>query len=60
MRRKKIRKRIRNRFKQRGRDLPCVYHNKVYLGKRPKQYGSGAISRTLEYILETVGDVIGI
>ena len=59
MRRKKIRKSIRNIFKKRGRGLPHVYHYKVYLGKRPKQYGSGAISRTLGCILETVGDVIG-
>ena len=60
MQRKKFRKRIRNRFKQRGRGLPYVYLNKVYLGKRPKQYDSGAISRTLGRILETVGDIIGI
>ena len=58
MRRKKIHKRIRNRFKKSDRGLPCVYRNKVYLGKRPKQYGSGSISRTLRRILETAADVI--
>ena len=43
---------------ERGRGLPYIYQNKVYLGKRPKQTGAGVVSKTLGHILATVGDVI--
>ena len=45
---------------ERGRGLPYIYQNKVYLGKRPKQTGAGVVSKTLGHILATVGDVIGL
>ena len=55
------RKRYRRRtIRKRGRGLPYIYRNKIYLEKRPKQTGSGVVSRTLGDILETVGDVIGL
>ena len=46
--------------KKRGRALPYIYQNKLYLGERPKQTGAGVVSKTLGRILETVGDVIGL
>ena len=53
------RKRYRRRSK-RGRGIPYVYQNRVYLGKKPKQVGGGAVSKTLGRILETVGTIIGL
>ena len=53
------RKRYRRRSK-RGRGIPYVYQNRVYLGKKPKQVGRGAVSKTLGHILETVGTIIGL
>ena len=47
-------------FKKRGRDIPYIYQNRVYLGKKPKQIGGGAVSKPLGHILETVGDIIGL
>ena len=53
------RKRYRRRSK-RGRGIPYVYQNRVYLGKKPKQVGRGAVSKTLGRILETVRTIIGL
>ena len=47
------------RRKKRGKGLPYIYKNKVYLGKRP-QTGTGAVSRVIARLLENVGDVIGL
>ena len=57
MRRRKYYK-IRRRRKKRGKGLPYIFKNKVYLGKRP-QTGTGAVSRVIARLLENVGDVIG-
>ena len=54
------RRSLKRRAFKRGRGLPYIYRNKVYLGKRPKQQGAGVVSRTLGRILETVRDVTGI
>ena len=53
---KKNRKR---RRRVRGRGIPYIFKNKVYLGKIP-QKGSGALSRVLAKLLENVGSVVGI
>ena len=47
------------RRKKRGKGLPYIYKNKVYLGKRP-QTGTGVVSRVIARLLENVGDVIGL
>ena len=57
MRRRKYYK-IRRR-KKRGKGLPYIYKNKVYLGKIP-QTGTGAVSRVIARLLENVEDAIGI
>ena len=41
----------------RGKGLPYVYNNKVYLGKKP-QIGSGAISKVLSRLIPIVGPVV--
>ena len=52
-------KKYRNRrSKKRGRGIPCIYQNRVYLGKNKK--GAGIVSKTLARILQGVGDVIGL
>ena len=56
MRRRKYYK-IRRR-KKRGKGLPYIFKNKVYLGKRP-QTGTGAVSRVIavyQKTLETLPD----
>ena len=55
-RRRRIR---RSRLRKRGRGIPFIFKNKVYLGKRP-QKGSGAISKIVARVLENVGNVIEI
>ena len=45
--------------KKRGRGLPYIYKNRVYLGKIP-QTGTGAVSRVITRLLENVEDVIGL
>ena len=45
--------------KQRGKGLPYIYKNKVYLGIRP-QTGTGVVSRVIALLLENFGDVIGL
>ena len=57
MRRRKYYKKRRGR--KRGREIPNIYKNKVYLGKRP-QAGTGAVSKLIAHLLENVGDVIGL
>ena len=42
---------------KRGRGIPYIYKNTVYLGKR-SQTGTGAVSKILARLLENVGDVI--
>ena len=62
MRRRSRRRRRRRRIgrrRVRGRRIPYLFKNKVYLGKRP-QKGSGALSRVLAKLLENVGSVLGI
>ena len=56
--RRRRRRRIRTR-RVRGRGIPYIFKNKVYLGKRP-QKGSGALSRVLAKLLENVGSVVRI
>ena len=41
----------------RGKGLPYVYNNKVYLGKKP-QKGSGAISKILSRLIPIVRPVV--
>ena len=41
----------------RGKGLPYVYNNKVYLGKKP-QKGSGAISKILSNLIPIVGQAV--
>ena len=56
-RRKYYRKNRRGRKK--GRGLPYIYNNKIYLVKRP-QIGTGAVSGVLAHLLQNVGDIIGL
>ena len=58
MRRKRFLWKRRGRTK-RGRGIPYIYKNRIYLGKIP-QTGSGANSRVIARLLENVGDVIGL
>ena len=57
MRRRRYYKKKRGR--KRGRGIPYIYKNRVYLGKRP-QTGTGAVSKIIARLLENVGDVIGL
>ena len=41
----------------RGKGLPYIYNNKVYLGKKP-QKGSEAISKILSSLIPIVGQVV--
>ena len=50
-------KRYRRRSK-RGKGIPYVYQNRVDLGKKTTQVGRGAVSKTIDCILETVGTII--
>ena len=50
---------IRRRRKKRGKGLPYIFKNKVYLGKRP-QTGTGAVFWVIARLLENVGNVIGL
>ena len=52
MRRRRYCKRKR-RGRKRGRGIPYIYKNWVYLGKRP-QAGSGIVSKTLTALLQNV------
>ena len=58
MRRRKYYRKNR-RSRKRGRGLPYIYNNRIYLGKRP-QTGTGAVSRILAHLLQNVGDIIGL
>ena len=58
MRRRKYYRKNR-RVRKRGRGLPYIYNNRIYLGKRP-QTGTGAVSRILAHLLQNVGDIIGL
>ena len=49
----------RRRTTKRGRGIPYIYKNRIYLGKRP-QTGFGAVSRVTARLLENVGNVIGL
>ena len=44
---------------KRGRGIPYIYNNRIYLGKRP-QNSTGVVSRVIAHLLENVGDVIGL
>ena len=57
MRRRRYYKKKRGR--KRGRGIPYIYKNRVYLGKR-SQTGTGAVSKIIARLLESVGDVIGL
>ena len=58
MRQKRFPRRRRG-TKKRGRGIPYIYKNRIYLGKRP-QTGSCAVSRVIARLLENVRDVIGV
>ena len=58
MRRKRFLRKRRGRT-ERGRGIPYIYKNRIYLGKRP-QTASDANSRVIVRLLENVGDVIGL
>ena len=45
------------RGRTRGKGLPYIYNNKVYLGKKP-QKGSEAISKILSSLILIVGQVV--
>ena len=45
------------RGRTRGKGLPYIYNNKVYLGKKP-QKGSEAISKILSSLIPIVGQVV--
>ena len=47
------------RGRKKGRGIPCIYKNRVYLGER-LQTGIGAVSKIIACLLENVGDVIGL
>ena len=49
--------RKRRRTTKRGRGIPYIYKNRIYLEKRSPT-GSGAVSRVIARLLENVGDVI--
>ena len=53
------RRRFKIKRKKRGRGIPYIYKNRVYLGKRP-QTGSGAVSWVLARLLENVWNVFGV
>ena len=57
MRRRRYYKR--RKGKKRGRGIPYIYKNRIYLGKKP-QTGTGEVSRVIASLLENVGDVIGL
>ena len=52
-------RRRRSYRRKRGRGLPYVYRNKVYLGKR-SQIGSGILTNLLPKILVGAGNVVGV
>ena len=52
------RRRIERR-RVRGRGIPYIFENKVYLGKRP-QKSSGALSRVVAELLKNIGSIIRI
>ena len=52
-------RRRRSNRRKRGRGLPYVYRNKVYLGKR-SQKGSGILTNLLAKILVGAGNVVGV
>ena len=58
MRRREYHK-IRRRRKKRGKAVPYIFKNKVYLVKIT-QIGTAAVSRVIAHLLENVGDVIGL
>ena len=45
--------------RKRGRGIPYIYKNKVYIVKRPET-GTGGVSKIITRMLENVGDVIGL
>ena len=55
-----MKKVLQNKKKEkRGKGLPYIFKNKVYLGKIP-QTGTGVVSRVIPRLLANVGDVIGL
>ena len=55
-RRKQTKKR---KVKKRGREIPYIYKNRIYFGKKP-QTGTGVVSKVVVRLLESVGDAIGV
>ena len=51
--------RKKRKSRKRGRGIPYIYKNKLYLGKKP-QTGSGVVSKVLASLLQNVGNVIGL
>ena len=46
-------------MKKRGREIPYIYKNRIYFGKKP-QTGTGVVSKVVVRLLESVGDAIGV
>ena len=51
--------RKKRKSRKRGRGIPYIYKNKLYLGKKP-QTGSGVVSKVLASLLQNIGNVIGL
>ena len=51
--------RRKRRDTKRGRGIPYIYNNRIYLGKRP-QKGTGAVCQVIARLLENVGNAIGL
>ena len=51
--------RKKRKSRKRGRGIPYIYKNKLYLGKKP-QTGSGVVSKVLASLLQNVGNVTGL
>ena len=51
--------RTNKRGRKRGRGVPHIYNNRIYLGKKT-QKGTGAVSQVLAHLLQNVGDIIGL
>ena len=51
--------RKKRKSRKRGRGIPYIYKNKLYLGKKP-QTGSGVVSKVLASLLQNAGNVIGL
>ena len=51
--------RKKRKSRKRGRGIPYIYKNKLYLGKKP-QTVSGVVSKVLAILLQNVRNVVGL